>query len=161
MPVCPKCQINLSDDALFCQNCGSPVANHPQAAHSSSGINGWYIPIIIGLIYTMAVNLYRAFYELAAESLVSLILAIIEISIGLFCILCLILMFKRSRLFPRFFISLLITNAVIAVIFIPIILNMELNAPAVALSLVVSVFMSINWIINKYAYARFKDTFTR
>jgi len=165
MPICPICQTDLSDNEQFCPLCGRARDTIPRETMPSddtealTGIDGWLILIVIGLIIGSFSN---TIIGVQSVLLRFDFFSSLEIAMGAFCVVCLVFMFIKSRLFPKLYIALLCINLLVALFALIVISVMHENGKTeYVVRLLVTAASSIIWGTYILRSKRVKNTFIK
>lgn len=170
MPVCTTCQTDLPGNAKFCPNCGSAIEQDQENLYSTasrrvvsplegpSGIGGWMILVVLGLFVITGTALAEMISSLNYLDLISFIIYLILFAYG---VVCIVFMFKKSRLFPKFYIGLLCSNFGISVLVILWLYIMDVDVSDVWSDLGSSFGGALIWTTYMLTSKRVKNTFIR
>lgn len=158
MPICPICLTDLSDNEKFCPLCGNAVTEdgfaQTETAPELTGIGGWLIVMMIGLMGSILLEAVSLYIDLAAGTYLEFGLDLCFLS---FAIICLVFMFRHSRHFPKLGIALYVFGLLNNLFFYVT----HDSPPNTIGSIVGSLIGTAIWVTYLLRSKRVKNTFVR
>ena len=143
------------------RNTFKTTAQPPQSAASiggPSGLGGWMILIVIGLFGTTGMFSFQIISSFMNIDYIALSIYLLLFAL---VVACIVFLFKKSRLFPKFFIGLLSTNLAVSSLLILRLYLMGIDVSSILSQLYSSFVGALIWITYMLTSRRVKNTFVR